>query len=170
MQAAETCSSLRPDFGAPGCLIHPSCTGQTSRTCTGCLVHQRLRRRHGAWHSRRLGLCAAACCNAHIAAGVLLMDTFKKEESMYSATDVDVCLRSCQCSWRVRCSSSRHPTCGLRPGGGLRPKNRPKMGHIIGRIAVVCNLEQPPVSAALTRPLLDVSSSVDVDLRTRVHP
>jgi hypothetical protein len=39
-----------------------------------------------AWHSRRLGLCAAACCNAHIAAGVLLMDTFKKEESMYSAT------------------------------------------------------------------------------------
>jgi hypothetical protein len=60
-----------------------------------------------------------------------------------------------------------HAGCDLEAGCDLRTD---PMGHIIGRIAVVCNLEQPPVSAALTRPLLDVSSSVDVDLRTRVHP
>jgi hypothetical protein len=64
-------------------------------------------------------------------------------------------------------SSSRHPTCGLRPGGGLRTNRQKPGAHYWAHCRVVCNLEQPPVSAALTRPLLDVSSSVDVDLRTR---
>jgi hypothetical protein len=68
--------------------------------------------------------------------------------------------------------SSRHPTCGLQDleaGCDLRTDPR-SLGKHWAHCRVVCNLEQPPVSAALTRPLLDVSSSVDVDLRTRVHP
>jgi hypothetical protein len=128
--------------GSCSCLIlHPSCTGQTSRTCTGCLVHQRLRRRHGAWHSRRLGLCAAACCNAHIAAGVLLMDTFKKEESMYSATGCGcVPTRSCQrmqlaCAVQVA-RATPHAGCDLEAGCDLRTDPR-SLGHIIGRIAAL---------------------------------
>jgi hypothetical protein len=73
---------LQPEetSGSCSCLIlHPSCTGQTSRTCTGCPVHQRLRA--AIQHRGASGCC---CClrNAHIAAGVLLMDTFQKEESM----------------------------------------------------------------------------------------
>jgi hypothetical protein len=61
-----------------------------------------------------------------------------------------------------------HAGCDLE--AGCEEQTQEAWAHYWAHCRVVCNLEQPPVSAALTRPLLDVSSSVDVDLRTRVHP
>jgi hypothetical protein len=85
---------LQPEARLRPCcclILHPSCTGQTSRTCTGCPV----RNDYGAAIEHGIRASAVCCCLLQCAhrRRCLVEDTFQKEESMYSATGCGCMLR-----------------------------------------------------------------------------